>query len=236
MRVLHQAPHGAAFVHHHPRLLGRARQPQGVLEGVQVPRDGFVRRRHVAWAGQPALHIIPLRPLGGKPVVLRQRVYLDAQRLGFARPIGHIQVTAPPLTCNAVALHTLLDQLHRLQRPLPGTPRVIAPQLSLQSRHATGVADDGLPPVASAGTTAHPVGLQQHDAAAPFGQLQRGVQAGVTAPHHHNIGAHSAAQRRLGRRAPHAGLVIAGGVELGVGVQQSGWHVMGSWDATRLQR
>ena len=84
---------------------------------------------------------------------------------------------------------------------------------------ATSVAHNGLAAVAATGTAAHTVGFEHHHLEAFLGQFNGRAQAGKAGTHNRYIGLVRAQQRRLCRRALHAGFVVAVLVELGVGAQ-----------------
>lgn len=81
-----------------------------------------------------------------------------------AAGLGQVQIAVRAVAINAESRHALVNQAQCLQRYVPGHPGVAAAKLLLKRRLSAGKTGNGLPAVASRGSAANAIGLQQHQA------------------------------------------------------------------------
>ena len=90
-------------------------QPQAVLERMQMPGNGLVRGRAIAWAGDNVLHRHTARQGALQPVIGLQGTHVRLQRARLARRVGNVQVTIDTITINLKLGDALINELHRFQ-------------------------------------------------------------------------------------------------------------------------
>ncbi len=81
-----------------------------------------------------------------------------------AAGLGHVQLAVHAVAINAESRHALVNQAQCLQRHVPGQPGVAAAKLLLKRRWSADKTRNGLPTVASRGSAANAISLQQHQA------------------------------------------------------------------------
>ena len=180
--------HPALFVYVHPQPVRRGRQPQGIVQGVQV-RGGVFHEPGAedARAGQ-AGQFLALDELHVEPVIASHEIRVLPVPFGVTAFPGRLQAAALQVTLDAEAVDEFANGGHGLQAQRPQSPRFLPTNQLLEFVLRLSLADGALPAVAPRGAPAGALRLQQRHAVAALGQVDGRGKARIAATDHADIG------------------------------------------------
>ena len=191
----------------------RARQPEIVVERMQVPAAGVVDAAliDVGRHHRPDLVAVHQARLV-VAVPLAQQIELGLQFIHVRRLDGAEQIAGLEVAANVVARHPLADDGLGLLGHVPQAPGVFDAHPAGDLLHARRIAGADLAAVAAGSTPADARRLQHHDGIAALRQVQGGRDAGVAGADHAHIRLDRAFERGTVRRADGGGRVVGRGV------------------------
>ena len=110
-------------------------------------------------------------------------IHFFAQLAFLPRLQRDVHLTCDEIAVDGMARDQLALQAQALDRDVPDAPRVSFADQALEFALTTGHPGDGLRPTAARGTPADALGLEQHNAVAALGEMQRRGAACDAAPH-----------------------------------------------------
>ncbi len=217
VRARRDALHGRSLEQLRAGPLGGRGEAVRIGERVQVTGAGVVgaaverrARQHLAERRaveehHPVVAVDPLEVAGIGGVAGDQ-----------ARPVRHVHHARAPIAGDRVPVAQVRDQSLGLLGQREQAARRGEAELPLELVLIAPLPGADLPAVAARGAPADPPGLQENDAAAGLGRVQRCRQAGVAAADDRHVGPHGAGEprpigrRRQGGRVPRAQRFVGG--------------------------
>ena len=128
---------------------------------------------HIPLAVNQSRYITAMHHSAFKTIVALQIFHFMDKSLGFFGRYSHRQVALDTVAVNLVPGNTLVNQVKRFNRHVPGFAGCILAQLVFKGFLAAGVPHNGLAAIATRSTAANSVCFQNHHAVAFFSQMQR---------------------------------------------------------------
>ena len=182
--------------------LGRGRQSERIAQRVQVSA-AIVEHAAVIYAGrQYCGELVPPHQLrAGVLIAVLQLLLPGREFLDVPRLVGDVHLPGDPVAVDAMTGDALADQVDALERHIPDAARVGRADQALEFLLRCGDAEQCLGTAAARGAPANAALLEQHDAIATLGQVQRGRAARDAAADDTDVGSDCACERRpLGRQ------------------------------------
>ncbi len=185
----------------HAESLGRGREPERVVEGMQVTAVAIVEPAEVALGRDRGAQLLAGHVAHARvSIALAQLVKLRLELAHVTLLDGDRQVPGRPVTLDRVARGQLADQREPLDRHLPHGARPARADQALELGLAGGDPVDRLRAAAPRGAPADPLLLEEHDGEALLGEVQRGRAPRDPGPDDAHVAVEAAGERRALRR------------------------------------
>lgn len=191
----------------------RGREPERVVERMQVAAAGIVGAGEIPLARDQVLHFIARHELQARVVVaLVDPLDPRSQFIDLARLDRHVHLPGNVVAVDAVACDQVLHQVESLDRHVPQPARVLSPDERFGLLLASRDPEQRLCAAAAGGSPADARGFEYHDAVAAFGEVQGCRAARDAGADHAHVAVDVAREGRVCRSRVAGRGVIAGDV------------------------
>ena len=205
--------HGRRFADAHASRLGGARQPERVIERVQVAAAGIEQPAAIALRRKQRLDVRALQQTR-RPVPVGVGEFLLQFRELAPLPLlrRDVQVAPVQVAVDRVVLDPLPEQRQRFDRHVPHAACVLEADLGNDALLRGAESEYRLSAAPARCAPADPTGLEQHDAVAAGSEIQRGRAAADACANHAHVRTDVALERRPAGDGVRSCGIVRGGV------------------------